>query len=388
VALNPLFRLVGRLGERELFIVGGLFTVIGAAAVMHSLHLSVPLGAFVAGVMLAESPYRHELESDVEPFRSILLGLFFLCVGMLLDLNAVAARPLFVAGLAFSIIAIKALIIAAIALAFGMKRSRAIWLGLLLSQAGEFGFVLFGQAAAAQLVETGTANLFSAVVTLSMVSTPFLMWVTEEVLKRLPEPEVDLEGPEFSPETNAIVVGYGRFGQTVAQMLMAKRIPVTIIDSKPSQIELSDEFGVKVYYGDGTRIDLLRTAGAEGAEAILFCHETSDLSRETLEGILEAFPQATIMVRAYDRRQIMEWSDLDIDFIQRELFESAVIMGREALLKLGVARREAERVEREYRARDAERLELQSASGDIHSGRERMFTVDTPLPDEPAKDPA
>ncbi|HET7816615.1 MAG TPA: monovalent cation:proton antiporter-2 (CPA2) family protein [Sphingomicrobium sp.] len=384
--LNPLFRLVGRLGERELFIVAGLFAVIGSSALMQSLHLSTALGAFIAGVMLAESPYRHELESDVEPFRSILLGLFFLSVGTMLDLEAVAARPALAFGLAAGIILIKAILIAGIALAFGMKLGRAIWLGLLLSQAGEFGFFLFGEAAAARLVEAETASFFSAVVILSMIATPFLMWAVELVLRRLPEPEVDLDGPEFSPETNAIVVGYGRFGQTVAQMLMAKRIPVTIIDSKPQQIELSGEFGTKVYYGDGTRLDILRTAGAERAEAILFCHETSELGRETLEAVLEAFPQAAVMVRAYDRRQIMEWADLDIDFIQRELFESAVIMGREALLKLGVARREAERVESEYRLRDVERLRLQSASGDIRSGRERMFAADRPLADE-AKEP-
>ena len=384
--LNPLFRLVGRLGERELFVVAGLFAVIASAALMQALHLSTALGAFIAGVMLAESPYRHELESDVEPFRSILLGLFFLSVGMMLDLGALAARPALAAGLAVGIIAIKAVLIAAIALAFGMKPGRAIWLGLLLSQAGEFSFVLFGQAAAAQLVEPATASFFIAVVTLSMIATPFLMWAIEQILRRLPEPDVDLDGPEFSPETNAIVVGYGRFGQTVAQMMMAKRIPVTIIDSKPQQIELSGEFGTKVYYGDGTRLDILRTAGADRAEAILFCQETSELSRETLEAILEAFPQAAVMVRAYDRRQVMEWADLDIDFIQRELFESAVIMGREALMKLGIARREAERVESEYRLRDIERLRLQAASGDIRSGRERMFTADRPLADE-AKEP-
>jgi len=380
--LNPLFRLIGRFGERELFVVAGLFAVIASSALMEMLHLSTALGAFIAGVMLAESPYRHELESDVEPFRSILLGLFFLSVGMTLDLGAIAARPMMIFGLAIGIIVIKALIIAGLGLAFGMKRGRAIWLGLLLSQAGEFGFVLFGQAAAAQLVEPATASMFSAIVTLSMVSTPFLMMVVEEVLRRMPEPENDLDGPDMSPETNAIVVGYGRFGQTVAQMLMAKKIPVTIIDSKPAQIELSAEFDTKVYYGDGTRIDILRTAGAETAEAIIFCHETENLSRDTIAAVMEAFPHAAILIRAYDRRQIMEWADLDVDFIQRELFESAVIMGREALTKLGIAQREADRVVDEYRSRDTERLKVQSATGDIRAARERMFTVDRPLDDE------
>jgi monovalent cation:proton antiporter-2 (CPA2) family protein len=380
--LNPLFRLVGRLGERELFVVAGLFAIIGSAALMHTLHLSTALGAFIAGVMLAESPYRHELESDVEPFRSILLGLFFLSVGMLIDFDAVAAKPLLVAGIAIGIIVVKAVVIAALALAFGMRPGRAIWLGLLLSQAGEFGFVLFGQAASAQLITSEAASMFSAVVTLTMVSTPFLMQVIEWVLRRIPEPPSDLDGPEFSPETNVIVVGYGRFGQTVAQMLMAKRIPVTLIDSKPTQIELADEFGTKVYYGDGTRVDLLRTAGAETAEGILFCQNPKELTREKLEAVFESFPHVAVMARVYDRLQVIEFDGLDLAVCQRELYESAVVMGREALIKLGTPRREAERVEREYRERDLERLEAQTVTGDLHAGFDRSFSEDRSLPDE------
>jgi monovalent cation:proton antiporter-2 (CPA2) family protein len=386
--LNPLFRLIGRFGERELFVVAGLFAVIASASLMQALHLSVALGAFIAGVVLAESPYRHELETDVEPFRSILLGMFFLSVGMLLDFNAIASSPMLIAGAAAALIIVKAALITGLARMFGVKMGRAIWLGLLLSQAGEFGFVLFAQAASAQLIEPEVASLFSAIVTVSMIATPFLMRLTEWVLERMPEPGTDLPGPEFSPQTNAIVVGYGRFGQTVAQMLMAKRIPVTIVDSKPAQIELSEEFGTKVYYGDGTRIDLLRTAGAETAEAILFCQDGQDLDRAKLEAVLEAFPQAQVMVRAYDRRQVIDFDGLDVALIQRELFESAVLMGKEALLKLGIGRREADRVEAAYRERDAERLERQSATGDLRAARDRMFSSESSLPDEQARDPA
>ena len=385
--LNPLFRLIGRFGERELFVVAGLFAVIASAALMHTLHLSTALGAFIAGVMLAESPYRHELESDVEPFRSILLGLFFLSVGMMIDFDAVVARPGLVFGLAVGIIVVKAALIAALAIPFGMRKGRAIWLGLLLSQAGEFGFVLFAQATAAQLITPEAASLFAAVVTLTMVSTPFLMQVIEWVLRRIPEPAADLAGPEFSPETNVIVVGYGRFGQTVAQMLMAKQIPVTIIDSKPSQIELSEEFGTKVYYGDGTRVDLLRTAGAETAEGILFCQNPKELTRDKLEAVFETFPHVAVMARVYDRLQVIDFDGLDLAVCQRELYESAVVMGREALMKLGIPRREAERVEREYRQRDLERLEAQTATGDLHAKFDRSFGADRPLPDE-AADPA
>ena len=385
--LNPFFRLIGRFGERELFVVAGLFAVIAASALMHMLHLSTALGAFIAGVMLAESPYRHELESDVEPFRSLLLGLFFLSVGMMLDLGAIASSPFFVVGIALAVIVIKAGIITGLARMFGNKWTRSFRLGLLLSQAGEFGFVLFAQAAAAQLILPDAASLFGAIVTLSMASTPFLMRLTDWLEKREEASGAHLDGPEFSPETNAIVVGYGRFGQTVAQMLMAKRIPVTIIDSKPAQIELSEEFGTKIYYGDGTRIDLLRTAGAENAEAIIFCQDSRTLNRELLEQILEAFPQARVMVRVYDRRELIDFDGMDLSLAQRELFESAVVMGREALLALGIARREVDRVESEYRSRDAERLERQSETGDLRAARDRMFSTSQTLDDEEAPAP-
>ena len=384
--LNPLFRLVGRLGERELFVVAGLFTVVGASAVMHALHLSVPLGAFVAGVMLAESPYRHELESDVEPFRSILLGLFFLSVGMLLDLRLVAAQPVLVIALAAGVIVTKTILITILSRAFSCGWTRSFRLGLLLSQAGEFGFVLFAQATAAQLVLPAAASLFSAVVTLSMATTPFLMRLTDWLERREERSAAGLDGPERSPETSAIVVGYGRFGQTVAQMLQAKGIGVTIIDKKPAQIELSEEFGTKVYYGDGVRLDLLRSAGAETAKVIAFCNdnEGGELSRSALQAVLEAFPQASVMVRAFDRRHVIELRGLDLVLAERELFESAVVMGKAALRASGVEFPEIEQVEREYRMRDCERLERQQETGDIRAGWETSFGENRPLPDEQA----
>jgi monovalent cation:proton antiporter-2 (CPA2) family protein len=381
--LNPLFRLVGRLGERELFVVAGLFTVVGSAAVMHTLHLSVALGAFVAGVMLAESPYRNEIETDVEPFRSILLGLFFLSVGMLLDLHVIAERPFFVVGIAAAVIVTKAVLIAGLARLFGNNWPRSVRLGLLLSQAGEFGFVLFAQATAAGLVLPAAASLFGAVVTLSMATTPFLMRLTDW-LERQEERSADgLEGPENSPESSAIVVGYGRFGQTVAQMLMAKRISVTLIDKKPAMIETAQEFGTKVYYGDGLRLDLLRTAGAETAQVIAFCNdnEGGEMNREAVKAVLEAFPQASVMVRAFDRVHLMKLRGLDLSLAERELFESAVVMGKAALRASGIGPQEIERVEREYRLRDCERLERQAETGDLHAGEERSF-ASGPLPEE------
>lgn len=387
--LNPGLRLIGRLGERELFVVVGLFTVLGAAALMQRFGLSTALGAFVAGVVLAESPYRHELETDVEPFRSILLGLFFLSVGMLLDFRLIATRPLLVVGVAAGVIVTKTAIITLIGRLSGRRWADSLRLGLLISQAGEFGFVLFAEATAAQLITAKAASLFGAVVTLSMAATPFLMRLIDWLERR----EVlrdDLDGPELSPETSAIVVGYGRFGQTVAQMMMAKRIGVTLIDTKPAQIELSDKFGTKVYYGDGLRLDLLRAAGAETAKVIAFCNDNSEgeLTAEAVGAVLEAFPQAAVMVRAYDRVHLIELDRLDLDFAERELFESAVAMGRAALKANGVDALEIDRVEREYRSRDCERLERQAETGDIRAGWERAFSADRALPDEEARNPA
>lgn len=362
--LNPLFRLIGGLGERELFVAAGLFTVLAASAVMETLHLSTALGAFIAGVMLADSPYRHELETDVEPFRTVLLGLFFLAIGMNLDLHAIIARPMFVIGLALTVVAVKAVVIFLLALLFGVERRPAVALGLLLSQGGEFGFVLFGQAAAAQLVAPEAASLFSAIVTLSMVTTPFLM----KIATRFNRPKEDkkrddLDGPEVADQAAGIVVGYGRFGQTVAQMMTGAGFSVTIIDSDAEMIDVAAKFGAKVYYGDGTRLDLLKQAGADEARTIVFAMDKDQLSREELELALKTFRQAAIFVRAYDRRALMRYRGLDTVAVIREVFESAVVMGRRVLKTLGVEDDRITRIETAYRARDKERLRIQAEKG-------------------------
>jgi glutathione-regulated potassium-efflux system protein KefB len=381
--INPLFRIVGRVSERELFVVAGLFIVLASAAIMESLHLSTALGAFIAGVMLADSPYRHELELDIEPFRSILLGLFFVAVGMMLDLRAVAERPWFVIGMAAALIAVKAAVLFGLAKLFRMETRRAVKLGLLLSQGGEFAFVLFAAAQAALLIEPEAASLFSAIVTVSMATTPFLMkfngWFDRRAQARGGE---GLDGPDKSGDSSAIVVGYGRFGQTVAQMLMAKGVALTLIDSKASQIELSGEFGAKVFYGDGTRLDLLRAAGAETAKAILFCIDGDDLGPRKLEPILEAFPQAQVFMRAFDRRHLLKLRDLDLAGTYREVFESSVLMGREALLAFDVPEQEVQRVEAEFRRRDGSRLEAQSQDGDLHQRKHLLFRPDRSLRDD------
>ncbi|MFL6863774.1 MAG: cation:proton antiporter [Allosphingosinicella sp.] len=377
--LRPFFRLIGNLGEREMFVFAGLFTVIASAAVMELLGLSTALGAFIAGVMLADSPYRHELEADVEPFRSILLGLFFLAVGMMLDLHAIGERPLFVAGMALALIALKAGMIMGLAAAFRMAWRPALGLGLLLSQGGEFGFVLFAQARQAFLITPEAASLFGAIVTVSMATTPFLMMATQG-LRSEPVSKEERGGP-VADGSNAVIVGYGRFGQTVAQMLIAQGIAVTLVDNDIEMIDVAGSFGAKVYYGDGTRLDLLRQAGAAEAELILFCTDGDQIEPAFVEAVHEAFPAAAIFVRAYDRRALLKLRDAPVAGVVREVLDSAVRMARMAMDKVGVDREEIDRSEDLYRARDRERLKAQLESGDLRARLDRMITVPEPIPE-------
>lgn len=373
--IQPLFRLIGNLGEREMFVFAALFTVIASAALMQALGLSTALGAFIAGVMLADSPYRHELEADVEPFRSILLGLFFMSVGMMLDLSAIADRPLFVATMAVALIAVKAAIIFGLALLFRMNWRNALALGLLLSQGGEFGFVLFAQAQNSLLIEPAAASLFSAIVTLSMVATPFLMMATRRI-REAPRSDEEREAPR-KDGASAIVVGYGRFGQTVAQILIAAEIQVTLIDNDIEMIDVASSFGAKVYFGDGTRLDLLRQAGAGEAQMIAFCIDGDQLTESFLHAVHQAFPDAEIHARVYDRRALLRLQDAPVKSMSRELIESAVVLARSALEGLGVSLEDIDRAETTYRSSDRERLSLQYAAGDVRAARDRIITQPT-----------
>ncbi len=369
--IRPVFRLIGRFGEREMFIVAALFTVMASAATMELLGLSTALGAFIAGVMLADTPYRHELETDVEPFRSILLGLFFLAVGMMLDLQAIAERPFFVLVAAVGLIAIKAAVIGGIGKVMGMTWRNALALGLLLSQGGEFGFVMFAQAQQGLLIEPEAASLFGAIVTLSMAATPFLMMLTAP-LRREPDAKEGREGPR-KDGAGALVVGYGRFGQTVAQMMMANDIAVTLIDTDTEMIDVAGEFGSKVYFGDGTRLDLLRQAGAEEVSIICFCLDDKQIDKDLLEAVHEAFPNAKIFVRAYDRITLIDLRDAPHDYAVRELMESAVAMGRAALEALGDSQQDIDAAEDQYRKTDAERLDAQREAGDYRAARDMVI---------------
>ena len=372
--VNPLLRLVGRYGERELFVVVGLLAVLASAAFMHSLHLSTALGAFVAGMMLADSPYRHEIEADVEPFRLVLLGLFFLAVGMVLDVGVVAERPLLVVSLAAELVAVKVAVLTVLVRLSGKPWNMALGLGLLLSQGGEFGFLLFTQAADAQLILPSAASLFSAVVTLSMVTTPFLMLFARN-LEFAPATDTDLDDPENAPRGSSIVIGYGRFGQIVAQMLHAVDCSVTLIDRKPSQIELSGRFDTKVYFGDGLRIDVLRRAGAEDATLIIFCTDDRSIDAAALAPIVDAFPNARVLARVFDRRQLLAIDGAGAVGAVREVFESSIALGLMALRQLEIEPREIEDVESALRQLDAERLDMQISEGDLSAGRDHRFVA-------------
>ncbi|MEZ5743554.1 MAG: cation:proton antiporter [Sphingomonadaceae bacterium] len=370
--IRPMFGLIGKLGEREMFVVAALFTVMASALVMHTLGLSAALGAFIAGVMLADTPFRHELEADIEPFRSILLGLFFVSVGMMLDLGVIAARPGFVVGMAFALIAVKAAIIFGIALLFRMDWRGALALGLLLSQGGEFGFVLFAQATDALLIEPEAASLFGAVVTLSMITTPFLMMATRRIREQPASEETRAE-PE-ADGAGALVVGYGRFGQTFAQMVMAAGVRVTLIDKDVEMIDAADSFGSKVYFGDGTRIDLLRQAGGDEAQLIAFCIDGDQVTDDFLHEVRRTFPKTQLYVRTFDRHSHLRLKSSPAAGIVREVFESAAWLARQALDGLDLSIEEIDKAEEMFRSRDHERLKAQHEAGDIRAARDRIIT--------------
>ena len=374
--LSPLLRLVGKISERELFIVTGLFTVCVSAAVMQTIGVSPALGAFVAGVMLAESPYRHELEADIDPFRSILLGLFFLAVGMLLDVDVILSQPFFVAGLALALVAIKIAVIFALGRFFGLQDRPSIIMAMLLSQGGEFAFVLFAAAQQALLIEPEAASLFGAVVTLSMATTPFLMIFAGKLAARKGKDDVQLDDPELASQANVIIVGHGRFGQQVSQIMRAAGRSVTLIDINPQTIDRSGDFGFKVFYGDGTRVDLLQRAGGEDAQAIFFCIDDRYMTADSLMPVRETFPRTKLFVRAYGREQALLVMEDDGISIMREVFESSIRMSADALKYFGTDREKIQDIIAEFRRRDRSRLKAQFTSGDMHAGRRHSFGGD------------
>jgi CPA2 family monovalent cation:H+ antiporter-2/glutathione-regulated potassium-efflux system protein KefB len=376
--LPPVFRIIGQLGAREAFVAAALLSVLGSALLMASLGLSMALGAFVAGVMLAESPYRHALEADIEPFRGLLLGLFFVAIGMTLDLSVVRDQWALVIALVFGVMAIKTGVIFALARAFGTGATRAFQMGLLLSQGGEFGFVLFAEAASGLLISPKAAQLFGAVVTVSMALTPLIFLLASRLRVDGAVADTARDGPETGIHSDgdkgrAIIVGGGRFGQVVAQMLAARGVLVTTIDLDAELIDISKRFGIKVYFGDGRRMDILRAAGIDQAALLIFAIDGAWDVAATLEPIRTEWPELPILARAYDRTHLLQLRRAGVETVVRETFESGVEMGRQALGALNTPATMIDAIAEEFRRRDDERLVLQLCSDDPTTGADQLI---------------
>ncbi|MCR9218782.1 MAG: monovalent cation:proton antiporter-2 (CPA2) family protein [Alphaproteobacteria bacterium] len=363
--LNPVFRIIAATGSDEISVAAALLVVIGAALLMHMVGMSMALGAFIAGVMLAESEYRHQLEADIDPFRGLLLGLFFIAVGMSVDWRLVLANWGFVLGGAIALMAIKGAILFGLSRVFGSGPKDATRIAVTLPQGGEFGFVLFSVAAGAAILSPGDANMMTALVTVSMALTPLVGAASDHIAGRLFTSDERGEMPDAAEaeRNSVIVVGFGRVGQVVARIYMALGIPVTAIDGDPKRIEAAKRFGHKVYFGDATRTDVLAAAGAGEADMIFVTIDNQKASLLAIQEIRKRFPQIKIMGRAHDRIHAMEMIDSDADFFVRDTFESSVRLAAEGLRRLGEKDETIERVIEEFRRADDDLLRRQKADG-------------------------
>jgi glutathione-regulated potassium-efflux system protein KefB len=384
--LNPIFRLLAAAQAREVMTAAALLVVLGSALLMQTVGLSMAMGAFVAGVMLSESSFRHQLEADIEPFRGILLGLFFLGVGMALDLSVLITDWQFMIAGVLSYMIVKSIGIYVVARIFQAPHQEALYRAALFSQGGEFAFVLYAAAADAGIF-TGRVNaIMTTVVIISMALTPLavigLRWLT-------PEKRQSLDGFEEPHDLSAsvLVVGFGRFGQVASQSLLARGYDITIIDNDAEMIESAADFGFKIYYGDGSRLDLLEASGARKAKLIAVCVGDRSSASRIAEIVMEEFPQAKLMVRSYDREHALELVQKGVEHQVRETFESAMKFGETALRELGVPDVEAAEIADELRRRDAERFALEVAGG-LGAGSDLMHSnVPKPTPFTKPKQP-
>ncbi|MCQ8185345.1 monovalent cation:proton antiporter-2 (CPA2) family protein [Parvularcula maris] len=366
--LNRYFRLVAVSGSREAFTAAALFVVAATALLLAEAGLSMALGAFLAGVLLAESSFKHQIEADIEPFRELLLGLFFIGVGMQLDLGVMLANWWIVLLGAAALIIFKGGVLYLLVRMFGSKHTEALKVGGVLSQGGEFGFVVFSLGVGRGIFDNEFATISSSVITLSMVATPLIMMALSRVRTKTSVPTPDAPEDE---EGEVLVVGYGRVGQIVTQILRGSKVSVTAIDNDPVRIETARAFGAKVFYGDGTDMHLLVGAGATRANAVVFAIDDAKVVAPAVAALRERCPKVKIIVSAYDRLHEMELMDEEIDIIIRETFESAVLMAKRTLGFLGLSDGMIGEIEAEFRDRDRDRLMAQKA-GDHHSGQERL----------------
>lgn len=361
--LNPLFRILANSGAKDVMTAAALLIVLGAALLMEHVGLSMAMGAFLAGVMLADSHFRHELEADIEPFRGVLLGLFFMAVGMSIDLKLVAENALLLALAAPLLVLFKIAVVASI-----LRLSCSSWIesiraGALLSPAGEFAFVLLPLGLANGLLDARQAAVVTALAALTMLLGPIVAKLLDSAMLARIKPETMDEDFEGADGSQVMVIGFGRFGQIVTQALLLQHIDVTVIDSDVERIRSAARFGFKIYYGDGTRLDVLRAAGAGRAKVICVCVDDRQAALRIVEMAKAEFPNARLHVRAYDRIHAIELMKADVDYQQRETFESALGFGRVTLEAVGLSRDEAELIIDHVRDRDAQRMEIQYHEG-------------------------
>ena len=335
--LRPALRWIAKSDTPEIFTAAALLLVVATAALMNAVGLSMALGAFLAGVLLAESEYRRELETDIEPFKGLLLGLFFIAVGMSIDFSVVMQSPWLIAGVVTGFLAVKALVLWAMARAMPIPLpERPVFL-ILLAQGGEFGFVVFQTALQAGVITAPVSSLLLASVALSMLLTPLFLVAADRWWIPLLAGSKKLRLAEISEQQHApvIIAGSGRYGQIVGRLLFANGITPTILDHDAEQIEGLRKFGWRAYYGDATRLDLLRTAGASEARLLVLAIDDIENSVEVAKMVKENFPDLTIVARARNVQHYYELHELGVKFIERETFDSAIMSGRSALEHLG-----------------------------------------------------
>ncbi|MEL7471222.1 MAG: monovalent cation:proton antiporter-2 (CPA2) family protein [Pseudomonadota bacterium] len=368
--LRPLFHILAATKSDEIFTAAALLVVIGSAILMQVAGLSMALGAFLAGVLLAESEFRHQLESDIEPFRGLLLGLLFIAIGATVSLQAVAENWVIVVLGALGLVALKFSLLFGLCRSFGSSNGDAMRISGVLSQGGEFGFVLFTVAMGVGLITQRESNLLTAIVTVTMALTPIVMLVADRILQNRKDDMSEIDLAEHAQAAPVIVVGFGRFGQVIARILKLRGYGVTLIDSSPERIRIARTFDNKVFFGDVSRGDILRIAGAEQARAIFLCADDHGSVVQATRTLRERFPHVLIFARAHDRVAKVELRKAGADVVIREMFESSVAMAREALDRFGDGEI-AEEIVEEFRRRDAELLRLQSEFGS-EKGYEKM----------------
>jgi Kef-type K+ transport system membrane component KefB len=356
--LRPVFRWIAATRSQELFMATALTLIVGITLEMEFVGLSPALGTFLAGVVLAESEFRHELEANIEPFKGLLLGLFFISVGASIDFALVAAAPGLILGLVVALIMAKFMVLMMVGRVFKLNLADNLMFAFLLAQGGEFAFLLFSFATQNRVISPELASMLIVVVVMTMIATPLLMITYERLIR----PRfVDCVSPREDDEIDAgpnpvIVAGYGRFGQIVSRLLTADGIQTTLLDHDSGQIEMTGRFGYKVFYGDASRVQLLQSAGAEEARLLVIAIDDREKAVQMAVSAKQFFPHLKVLARAYDRSHAYELMDVGAEVVTRETFGSALVMGEEALKLMGYDDAHAYRVMRTFKKHDEEGL--------------------------------